>query len=139
MLRYWVVGGEYADTRFERIAGGGPEERIGPFESYDDANAAWQARAWATVDNAHARYRIEEDGTDLGYWVVGGRYQDTQFRAPAEPIGERWFGPFASYEAAKAEWARLAWQTVDDALVRYRIERRAGQPEQRSRRAGGKP
>jgi Domain of unknown function (DUF4170) len=139
MARYWVVGGEYADTSFERIAGGGPEERIGPFERYDDAKAAWQARAWATVDNAHARYRIEEDGSDLAYWVVGGRYQDTQFGEPADPGGERWLGPFASYEAAKAEWARLAWQTVDDALVRYRIERRAGQPAQQARRAGGEP
>jgi len=62
MTHYWVVGGEYADTTFERTAGGGPEERIGPFESYDAAKAVWQARAWATVDNARARYRIELPG-----------------------------------------------------------------------------
>ena len=65
MTHYWVVGGEYADTTFERTAAGGPEERIGPFESYEAAKAVWQARAWATVDNARARYRIEEDGSDL--------------------------------------------------------------------------
>ena len=139
MPRYWVVGGEYADTSFERIAGGGAEERIGPFERYDDAHAAWQARAWATVDNAQARYRIEEEGADLAYWVVGGRYRDSRFATPAEPAGERWIGPFDSYEAAKDEWGRLAWQTVDDALTRYRIERRSGELAPETRRAGGKP
>ena len=46
------------------------EERIGPFENYEAAKAVWQARAWATVDNARARYRIEEDGSDLRYWVM---------------------------------------------------------------------
>jgi len=55
---YWVVGGEYADTSFKRIAGGGKEERMGPFASYAAAKAEWQARSWACVDNAHARYRI---------------------------------------------------------------------------------
>ena len=75
MARYWVVGGEYADAAFERIAGDKPEERIGPFESYEAAKAVWQARAWATVDNAQARYRIEEEGSDLRYWVVGCSYK----------------------------------------------------------------
>jgi hypothetical protein len=125
MTRYWVVGGEYVDTTFERMAGGGPEERIGPFDSYDAAKAVWQARAWATVDNAHARYRIEEEGSELRYWVVGCSYKDTHFCEPADAAGERWYGPFESYDAAKAEWMRLAWATVDDAHARFRIERRA--------------
>jgi hypothetical protein len=125
MSRYWVVGGEYADTTFERLAGGKPEERIGPFESYDAAKAVWQARAWATVDNAQVRYRIEEEGSDRRYWVVGCTYKDTRFCEPADPAGERWHGPFDSYDAAKAEWSRLAWSSVDDAHARFRIERRA--------------
>jgi hypothetical protein len=124
MTQYWVVGGEYADRTFERIAGGQPEERIGPFDNYDAAKAVWQARAWATVDNAQARYRIEEDGSDLRYWVVGGCYKDTHFSEPADNEGERWYGPFDSYEMATAEWRRLAWSTVDDAHARFRIERR---------------
>ena len=124
MTHYWVVGGEYADTTFERTAAGGPEERIGPFDNYDAAKAVWQARAWATVDNARARYRIEEDGSDLRYWVVGCSYKDTRFCEPADKQGERWYGPFESYESAKAEWNRLAWSTVDDAHARFRIERR---------------
>lgn len=128
MPRYWVIGGEYADTSFERIAGGAEEERIGPFGSYAAAKAEWQARAWASVDNAHARYRIEEEGALPGYWVVGGHYKDTHFREPVDPAGESWSGPFATYEAAKAEWARLAWLSVDDALARYRIETHRTRP-----------
>ncbi len=128
MTRYWVVGGEYADTSFTTIVGGGAEQRIGPFPSHDAAKAEWQRLAWATVDNAHVRYRIEEEAgaQTLHYWVVGGTYTDTHF---AQAVGgERWFGPFDSYEAAKAEWQRLAWASVDDALARYRIERLAARP-----------
>lgn len=130
MARYWVVGGAYADTRFEEIAGGGAEQRIGPFDSYEAARAEWQRRAWATVDDATVRYRIEEEegvgGPRAQYWVVGGHYRDSRF---AEPVGdEEWHGPFQSYEAAAAAWRRLAWASVDDALVRYRIEKRVGRP-----------
>jgi hypothetical protein len=63
MPRYWVVGGEYADTKFKKIAGGGKETRIGPFESYAAAKDAWQAKAWATVDSANTRYRIVKEAT----------------------------------------------------------------------------
>ncbi|UTU08028.1 hypothetical protein CcrC1_gp342 [Caulobacter phage C1] len=33
---------------------------IGGYTSYKGAYDAWKAKAWATVDNAHARYRIAE-------------------------------------------------------------------------------
>jgi hypothetical protein len=58
MARWWVVGGEYESTGFERIAGGKREERYGPFDDYEAAHKKWAERAWATVDDAHARYRI---------------------------------------------------------------------------------
>lgn len=61
MSRYWVIGGEYADTAFKKLAAGGKEERVGPFDSYEAAKAAWQARAWATVDSANTRYRIVKE------------------------------------------------------------------------------
>jgi hypothetical protein len=133
MARFWVIGGIYADTRFERLAGGGAEERIGPFASYADAKAEWQRRAWATVDDAHARFRIEEEEEARqtpqapAYWVVGAIYTDTRF---VDPVGgsEQWHGPYASYDEAKAAWGRLAWATVDDAHARYRIEKRVGDP-----------
>jgi hypothetical protein len=129
---FWVIGGVYADTTFERLAGGGAEERIGPFATYADAKAEWQRRAWSTVDDAHARYRIEEEDEaqqPARFWVVGGVYTDTRF-AEAVGAGEQWHGPFATYEDAKAEWGRRAWATVDDAHARYRIEKRIGDPRE---------
>jgi hypothetical protein len=129
MARYWVVGGIYTDTSFTRLQGGGAEERAGPFATHEQAKAEWQRRAWATVDDAHARYRIEEEDAQAaaGYWVVGGIYKDTRFAEPAEGA-EQWYGPFATYDEAKAEWQRRAWETVDDAHARFRIEKRAGDP-----------
>lgn len=56
---FWVVGGRYADTRFTRIAGGGKEERLGPFKSEREALDVWRAKAFQTVDDALARYHIE--------------------------------------------------------------------------------
>ena len=55
------------------------------------------------------------------FWVVGGEYKGRDFSLPAA-AAEAWFGPYPTYEAAKEEWARRAWGTVDEAQVRYRIE-----------------
>ena len=61
MARYWVIGGEYADIRFDRLAPDAPEERHGPFAGYEDAYRVWQARARATIDDALVRFRIVEE------------------------------------------------------------------------------
>ncbi len=58
--KFWVVGGLYTDTGFTETVGGSKEEREGPFDSYDEALIAWRGRAWSTVDDAHARFRIEK-------------------------------------------------------------------------------
>lgn len=58
---YWVVGGRYASTRFDRFAEGASEERYGPFETRQAAEAAWQTHAWKTVDDCLYRFRIVED------------------------------------------------------------------------------
>ncbi len=58
MTRYWIVGGEYTDTSFSVLEAGRHEERIGPFDNYDEAYAVWFARARATIDNATIRDRI---------------------------------------------------------------------------------
>ncbi len=126
-MPFWVIGGEYTDTRFAEIVGGGAETRLGPFATYDAARAEWARRAWASVDDAHARWRIEEESAEEGgaFWVIGGEYADTGFTRPAPGTTEQRYGPFASYEEAKAEWARRAWASVDDAQTRFRIERRS--------------
>ena len=56
------------------------------------------------------------------FWVVGGEYRDTTF---IETVGqdEEWIGPFGDYELARQEWAKRAWQSVDDCHTRFRIER----------------
>ncbi len=56
------------------------------------------------------------------YWVIGGIYKDTKFHRMESGGAEEKYGPFSSYEEAKAEWQRLSWQNVDNALCRYRIE-----------------
>ncbi len=104
-----------------------------PFATYDEAKAAWRKRAWETVDQAHARaFRIEEEGGDICFWVVGGPYCDTTFTEPAPGGGEQWFGPFDTYDDAGPAWSRHAWSTVDDAMCRYRI-RKAGRGPDRIR------
>src|ERR671924_123835 len=125
MKRYWVIGGSYADTKFDRMQDGGPEQKFGPFKTYEEAKAEWQSRAWSTVDNACARYRIEQETGDTWYWVVGAPSANTGLKNPADGGGEEWHGPFQTYEDAKIEWSRLAWSTVDDAMCRYRIEKLA--------------
>jgi len=118
--RYWVIGGEYADTSFTEIVG--DETRLGPFESYDEAVAAWRAKAMETVDDAHARFQIEREGS-ASYWVVGGVYADTGFDELAPGHEEERLGPFDSYAAALDAWKGRAWATVDDAHARYRIDK----------------
>jgi hypothetical protein len=61
MAKYWVVGGEYTDTSFRKLAPGAHEERLGPFKSYREAYQAWQGRARATIDDATVRYRVVEE------------------------------------------------------------------------------
>jgi hypothetical protein len=57
---FWVVGGRYTDTTFSKIEGGGSEEMIGPFDSFEDARKEWQRKSWAQVDQCNVRYRIVE-------------------------------------------------------------------------------
>ncbi len=57
---FWVVGGEYADTRFDRPAPGKAIERHGPFLTRGEAYGIWQELSWRQVDNCNVRYRIVE-------------------------------------------------------------------------------
>ncbi len=61
MSKYWVVGGEYTSTAFDKIVPGKSEERYGPYDSLRDARAQWQLLSWQKVDNCNVRYRIVED------------------------------------------------------------------------------
>lgn len=120
MAKYWVVGGEYTDTRFDEIVRGGEEERHGPYGSYAEARRKWAKLSMAAEENALVRYRIEHQG-QTQYWVVGGTYTDTSFTETAHGEPEERIGPFDGYEAALKAWRAKAWATVDDGYVRYRI------------------
>lgn len=121
-MAYWVIGGEYTDTSFTHIAGGDAEKKIGPFDDYETAKSVWAKLAWQHVDDAHTRFRIlHEFSTE--FWVVGGTYKSTDFSETVDGSPEERIGPFDDYEAAKAEWQKKAWASVDDAHSRYRIEK----------------
>ena len=135
MKRYWVTGGIYKSTDFEVLAPGEELQKHGPYEDYEEARKMWQSLAWANVDDCQAFFTIETEDAPVvpQHWVFGGSYQAD---GSAGPDGEQRFGPFEDYEDAKKEWQRLAWETVDDASARYRIEtfipeETAEEPEQR--------
>lgn len=117
--KYYVVGGEYADTTFTHIAAGMQEERFGPFE-HREAHECWRALTGKTVDNAMVRYFIRSDDTfeDDTWYVLGGEYADTTFReiAPGKVLEK--YGPFSRPEAMN-KWRELTGKTVDNALIRY--------------------
>jgi len=55
------------------------------------------------------------------YWVIGGEYQDPQFRSLI-PGTEKMAGPFESERKAKTEWTRLTCcPETHSATTRYSI------------------
>jgi hypothetical protein len=63
--RFWVVGGEYKDTRFDEVKDG-TREVYGPFDSYDNARTRWQSAVEATRCNAYMRFTIAREGSPAG-------------------------------------------------------------------------
>lgn len=57
---YWVVGGEYADSSFTRLAPNRELEVYGPFERAE-AMGFWRGMAAKSVDDAMMRYDIREN------------------------------------------------------------------------------
>ncbi len=58
--KYWVVGGEYEDTSFTRLASGKELEVFGPFEKWE-ALGFWRGLTSKSVDDALVRYDIREN------------------------------------------------------------------------------
>jgi hypothetical protein len=57
-LLHLVIGGELKDVSHNEFRDLHKVDFAGAFSSYREAYAAWQAKAQATVDNAHMRYFI---------------------------------------------------------------------------------
>lgn len=121
-VRYFVVGGVYADTAFKDPAPGETLVRLGPYATYDQAKAVWRGKSMENVDDAFARFHIEREAHHE-WWVVGGTYTDTDFNTIAEGQEEN-IGPFSDYEAARKVWWEKSSANIDDAYVRYRIDQR---------------
>lgn len=118
--KYYVVGGEYADTAFTQIAAGHKEERFGPFDEHE-AHVCWRALTGKSVDNAMCRYFIRSDEETTGaeeWYVVGGEYADTSFETIAAGKKLESHGPFGRQDALN-KWRELTGKTVDNAMVRY--------------------
>lgn len=120
--KFYVVGGEYADTAFTNIAVGQKEERFGPFDERE-ARVCWRALTGKTVDNAMVRYfiRAEDDGcTEAQWYVVGGEYADTDFEVLAKGTALTVLGPFDRQQALN-KWREMTGKTVDNAMVRFQL------------------
>ncbi|MBY0511768.1 MAG: DUF4170 domain-containing protein [Rhodospirillaceae bacterium] len=120
--RYYVVGGEYADTSFTVPAPGTQLETHGPF-SEREAKVCWRDLTGRTVDNAMVRYVLKAEAQAGGksYWVVGGEYADTSFTRMQTNKELEVYGPFDKWDAALGFWRGMTSKSVDDALVRYDI------------------
>jgi hypothetical protein len=57
-LLHLVIGGELEDVTGVKFRDLSKIDLVGAYPSYQEAYKAWQARAHATVDNAHMRYFI---------------------------------------------------------------------------------
>lgn len=61
MRRFWIIGGEYTDTRFESLIDG-TERLIGPFAEHREARAVWDRVAAETRSVCTARFTIVQEG-----------------------------------------------------------------------------
>ena len=57
-LLHLVIGGELKDVTGTEFRDLSKIDLVGAYSGYDEAYRAWQAKAQATVDNAHMRYFI---------------------------------------------------------------------------------
>ncbi len=65
--RYYVFGGVFADTGWSQVTAG-TAELYGPFDSLDAAEEVWRGRAFATVDDAHARFQVVKEADLPGFF-----------------------------------------------------------------------
>lgn len=63
--RFWVIGGEYETTAFEKLVDG-TEQILGPYRNVDAAKRAWEDLAVATRSICNARFTIVREGSALG-------------------------------------------------------------------------
>ncbi len=137
--RYYVVGGEYADTSFTIPASGTQLEVRGPFNERE-AKVCWRELTSKTVDHATVRYflKAEDEVASRSYWVVGGEYADSSFTKLQPGKELEVYGPFGKWEEALGFWRGMTSKSVDDALARYDIRENYQAGEGRAGQGSGK-
>ncbi len=60
--RYWVIGGEFESTAFERVMDG-TQRVLGPYADRDTAKQAWEKLAVETRSICNARFTIVQEGS----------------------------------------------------------------------------
>jgi hypothetical protein len=60
--RYWVIGGEYESTAFDKLVDG-TEQMLGPYRDPADARRAWEHIAVETRSVCTARFTIVREGS----------------------------------------------------------------------------
>ena len=60
--RYWVIGGEYESTAFDKLLDG-TEQILGPYGDPQDARKAWETIAVETRSICTARFTIVREGS----------------------------------------------------------------------------
>jgi len=122
--KFYVIGGEYADTSFTTPAPGAELETHGPFTEAE-AHQFWRSLTGRTVDNAMVRYvvRAADELQGDNFYVVGGEYADTTFTTMAAGKDAESYGPFGRQQAMDF-WRGITSQTIDSALHRYDIVRK---------------
>jgi hypothetical protein len=58
--RFWIVGGDFSCLAFKSLRSGAPEV-MGPFETREEASAAWRRISDETRSRATARYAIASE------------------------------------------------------------------------------
>ncbi len=58
--RFWVIGGEYQTSRFDRMIGG-TEKVFGPFVERDDAEQTWRSVSERHRSECCMRFSIVEE------------------------------------------------------------------------------
>jgi hypothetical protein len=62
--RFWVVGGEYSCLAFKTLKSGSPQV-LGPYETREEARAAWKRVSDETRACATAKYAIATEQLTL--------------------------------------------------------------------------
>jgi hypothetical protein len=57
------------------------------------------------------------------FWVTGGEYASTDFREMAKGARPQRYGPFKTYDEARAAWLAHSFANVDNCHVRFTITR----------------